>query len=365
MVIDMGYWNKVIKRVLIFALTLLGIYLTFKLAVFYMPFLIAFIIAVMIEPLIKFIAKKTKFTRRTSAIVVLIIVSIILVGLLTWGITSLISEASNLLTSLNLYFEKAYMQVQNLISKIDFSKIQISDEVNRIINDSAYEFLGNISNVVKNGLTSIMNGITSIPTIAIYVVITLIATYFICTDRLYMLDQLEHHLPKTWVRKIGIHLREIISSLGGYLKAQVILIIISFVIVLVGLCFMSFVGFNIKYPLLAALGIAFVDALPILGSGTAMVPWAVISAVNGDISLALGIILIYAIILIVRQFLEPKIVSKHIGIHPIFTLLAMYTGFKFIGILGMLIGPIILIILKNIFATMIDKGVAKAIFDRK
>ena len=365
MVVDLGYWNKVLRRVLIFVLTLFGIYLALKLAVFYIPFLIAFIISVMIEPLIKFTAKKIKFTRKASAIIVLILVSIILVGLLIWGITSLISEASNLLTSLNEYFEKAYTQIQSLISKIDFSKIKISDQVNRIIEDSAYEFLGTVSNVVKNGLTFIMNGLTQIPTVAIYVTISLIATYFICTDRLYMLDQLEHHLPKLWVKKIGIHLRKLISSLGGYLKAQAILVLISFVIVLIGLCIMSILGFNVRYPLLAALGIGFVDALPILGSGTAMIPWAVISGINGDISLALGILVIYVIILIVRQFLEPKIVSKHIGIHPIFTLIAMYTGYKFIGIIGMLIGPIILIILKNIFATMIDKGVAKAIFDRR
>lgn len=207
--------------------------------------------------------------------------------------------------------------------------------------------------------------ITSIPTIAIYTTITLIATYFICVDRLYILDQLEHHLPKTWVKKIGIHLREIISILGGYLKAQAILIIIAFIIVLVGLMIMSFTGFNIKYPLLAALGIGFVDALPILGSGTVMVPWAVCSALNGDIKLALGLLVIYAIIVITRQLLEPKIVSKNIGIHPIFTLIAMYTGFKVSGILGMFIGPIILIILQNIFRTLIDRGVMKAIFDRK
>lgn len=123
-------------------------------------------------------------------------------------------------------------------------------------------------------------------------------------------------------------------------------------------------GLNIKYPLLAALGIGFVDALPILGSGTAMIPWAVISAINGDIQLALAVIILWVIMSIIRQFAEPRVVSKHIGIHPIFTLIAMYTGFKMIGVLGMFIGPIVLIILKNIFANIIDKGVGKAIFDR-
>ena len=96
-----------------------------------------------------------------------------------------------------------------------------------------------------------------------------------------------------------------------------------------------------------------------------MLPWAVISAFNGEINLAVALIVLYIVIIVVRQLIEPRIVSNHIGIHPIFTLIAMYTGFKIIGIIGMFIGPIILIILKNIFETMIDNGVVKTILDRK
>lgn len=96
-----------------------------------------------------------------------------------------------------------------------------------------------------------------------------------------------------------------------------------------------------------------------------MIPWAIISALNGDINLGIAIIVLLIIMAIVRQVLEPKIVSKNIGVHPIFTLIAMYTGFKVIGIIGLLIGPIILIIFKNIFASMIDQGVLKMIFDKK
>ena len=365
MIVDMGYWTRVIKKILILVITIVGLYFVFKLAIFYTPFLIAFIISVMIEPLIKWMHKKTKFTRKTSAILILALVSCLIVGLLIWGITSLISESANLLSGLNGYVEKAYAKIQSVIYSSDLTKIQLSENVTKLIQDSTLNFLANVSNWVKNALNQVVTAITSIPTIAIYTTITLLATYFICADRLYILDQLEHHLPEVWVKKIGIHLREIISSLGGYLKAQVILIIIAFIIVLVGLFIMSFTGFHIKYPLLAALGIGFVDALPILGSGTVMIPWAVCSALNGDIKLALGLLVVYAIIIITRQFLEPKIVSKNIGIHPIFTLIAMYTGFKITGILGMFIGPIILIILQNIFATLIDKGVMKAIFDRK
>ena len=96
-----------------------------------------------------------------------------------------------------------------------------------------------------------------------------------------------------------------------------------------------------------------------------MIPWAIICALNGDINLGIAIIVLLIIMSVVRQFLEPKLVSKNIGVHPIFTLIAMYTGFKVIGIIGLLAGPIVLIIVKNIFANLIDKGVFKTIFDRR
>lgn len=364
MVIDMGYWTKVTKRIIVLAISIIGIYLAFKLAVFYMPFLIAFIISLLIEPLIKFVNKRTSLTRKTSAIVVLIMVSILLVGLIAWGITALIQETTNLLQSLNQYIEMAYNQIQNMIQNINFEKLKIPAEVTGIIQNSLWDFIGTVSNWVKNFLTSMMNFLTEIPTIAIYVGICFVAIYFICTDKLYMIDQLEHHLPREWVKRIGKHIRELIASLGAYLKAEMTLVLISFVVSLIGLYILKFSGLNISYPLLAALAIGFVDALPILGSGTAMIPWAVVSAASGDITLAIAILVLWIIMSVIRQFAEPRVVSHHIGIHPIFTLIAMYTGFKAIGVLGMFIGPIVLIILKNIFSTMIDKGVGKAIFDR-
>ena len=303
-------------------------------------------------------------TRKTSAILVLILVSCILIGLIVWGITALVGETTNLLQGLNNYIEVAYNQVQNIISGIDFNKLKIPENVTNVIQNSLWDFIGTVSNWVKNFLTSLLNFLTEIPTIAIYVGISAVAIYFMCTDKLYMIDQIEHHLPKEWVKRIGHHMRDLIKSLGGYLKAEVTLILISFIVSLIGLYIFKFLGLNVKYPLLAALGIGFVDALPILGSGSAMIPWAVISAVNGDITLAISIIALWIIMCVVRQFAEPRVVGTHIGIHPIFTLIAMYTGFKLIGVLGMFIGPIVLIILKNIFSTLIDKGVGKAIFDR-
>ena len=360
----MGYFKKVIKNIVIILLTLLFIYLSFKLAIFYIPFLIGFIISLLIEPVIKLINNKTKLTRKTSAIIVLLLIFTILMSLIIWGIITLISESTNLLQNINVYIEKIYNQIQDRINLIDFEKIKIPNQVISLVETTTNNFLDNITKWVSNFLTSFLQGITSLPIVLIYTVITILSTYFICTDKLYIQDQFEHHFPRLWVKKFGVHLKKIISTLGCYLKAEATLILISFTEVLIGLCIYKWIGLNVNYPLLIALGIAFVDALPILGSGTVMIPWAIISSVNGDFKLGILIFVLYVIVLVVHQIIEPKIVSNNLGIHPIFTLISMYTGFKLIGIIGLFIGPILLIILKNVFETMIDNGIVKTILDR-
>lgn len=365
MIIDMSYWTRVLKRFLYVILILIGLFLAFKLAIFYTPFLIAFIISLIIEPAIRLIMKKLKLTRKTSSIIIFIIASGIIIGGVTWGIVSLIAEASNLLQDLNSYVEKAYILFQNFTNRFDFNNTHLPNEITSIIENSTGDVLNSVSSWIRNFLTGLLNMITSIPTIAIYFVVTIMALYLICVDKVYILDQIEHHFPKRWVFKVGNHIKDLTQTLGGYLKAEATLILVSFIISLAGLYILKFAKFNIEFPLLMALFIGFVDALPILGSGTVMIPWAIISGLNGDLKLGIALIILLIIMSTVRQFLEPKLVSKHIGTHPIFTLIAMYTGFKFIGILGMLIGPIILIIIKNVFATLIDEGIFKSIMDSK
>lgn len=355
---DLNYIYKVIRKVLNIVLLILRVYIGAKLVVFYMPFLVAFVISLMIEPGIKYLMKKTKLSRKMTSIIIFIIVFAIIIGSVTWGIVSLISESTNLLQTLNLYIDRAYTQIQETIGKLSISRVSISSNVASLMQDASKELLFKLSTWITGFLTKLMSIITSIPSIAIYVVITILSVYFVCTDRIYILDFMEHHMPKKWVQKIGGHIREITIKLGGYLKAESILILVSFIISLVGLYIFKFIGMNVKYPLLIALGIGFVDALPILGSGSVMAPWAVMEALNGDIQLGVAIIVLWIIMSIVRQFLEPKIVSGKIGIHPIFTLIAMYTGFKVIGVMGMLVGPIILIILKSVFASVLEEGIS-------
>ncbi len=349
-----------IKNILLVIGILMGFIIICKVSLFYIPFLIAYVISLIVDPLIKWVHKKTDFSRKVSSVIVLATIFVIAVSLIAWGLVSLVSEATNLLSGLNSYIEKGTALVQKFTEKMDWNKLQFSKEVVNIGQNIVNNFLNTLTTFIKNTLTKFLNYMTSIPTLFIYIVITILATYFITSDKFYILDRMEHHLSKKMMGKIMKHTREITSTLGGYLKAEITLIGISFIIVLIGLYSFYLLHMDIHYPLLMAILIGFIDALPILGTGTIMIPWAIMLFLNNNISLAFSILGLYIFIIVVKQILEPKIVSHNIGIHPIFTLISMYTGFKLVGIVGLFIGPIILIILKNIFAEVIDKGIVNA-----
>lgn len=312
------YWTSVIKRIIYLILIIIGLYVTFKLSIFYMPFLIAFIISLIMEPGIKLLMNKLKISRKISAIIIFIITFGMIIGLLIWGVATIVSESTHLLVGFNEYYDKAYMQIQNLIDRFDFTMLNIPTEVLDIVQETAFSVLHKISQLAQEFLNNLLKVITGIPTFAIYFAVTILALYFICTDKIYMLDELEHHLPEKWMKKITVNLRKIIKTLGGYLKAQATLILISFVISVIGLYIISFSIENIGYPLLIALGIGFVDALPILGSGAVMVPWAVILALNGKLGLGIAIVVLWIIMSVARQFIEPKIVSRKYRYSPNF-----------------------------------------------
>ena len=265
--------------------------------------------------------------RKVSAIIIFVISLSIIIGIIVGGIINLVSEAANLLGNINFYFNKIYQNAQVVLSRLNFNQIKISNELNGILQNATEGLINTASIWVKNVLSNFLNAVGSLPQIGLCIAITLLALYFMCTDKIYMLDQIEHHLPEKWVKHLTKHIKSLTKTLGCYLKAELTLVLISFVISLVGLYIFKIVGMKVTYPLIAAIGIAVVDALPIFGSGTVMVPWAIISACNGDITLGISILVLWIVMSVVRQVIEPKIVSNHIGIHPIFTLIAMYTRF--------------------------------------
>ncbi len=253
MIIDVGYWTRILKNILMLAISLVLIFLSFKLAIFYMPFLIGFVISLLIEPLIKLIVRKTKLERKKIAVLVLVIIFGIILGLLAWGIFSLITESSNLLQGFNGYVEMMYERVKEFIVNIRDGNTKLPDEIISIAQNSTDKVVAFITDYVSGFLTKVTQIISEIPVIGIYVFITVLATYFICTDKMYIRDAIEHQLPKRWAKKIGVHSSDIIKALGNYLKAEVILVLITFAIVLVGLYILKIFEFNVQYPFLTAL----------------------------------------------------------------------------------------------------------------
>ena len=320
--------------ILIIAVLFLGAY---KLSIFYIPFIIAYLISLVVEPCIKWINKKTHISRKVSSIIVLATIFLFLIGIIILGGVKLVSETTNLLGGLNTYLDKMLKFINDI--KKNLTNFNLSKEVINIFEKSTTDFINSIGNYIKNLLTTTLKYITSLPNILINIIITILATYFITSDKFYILDRMEHHLSKKMVGKIVMHAKQITSSLGKYLKAEITLSIITFIVVLTGLNIFYLLGMEVEYPILMAILIGFVDALPILGAGGIMVPWAIILLLNKNTALSVSILGLYIFTLVEKQLLEPKLVSNNIGIHPIFTLIAMYTCFRLIGVIGLLVRP--------------------------
>lgn len=164
---------SILKKSILIVLVILLIYFTAKLFIFYMPFLIAYIISIIIEPIIKFIARKTNLSRKVSSIIVLATIFIFLALILIYGSFTLVSETTNLLSGLNTYLEKSIIFIQDIFSKIDLNKLNVSKEFTNITEGTITNFLNIITNFIKNVLTNFLKYITSIPTMVIYIIITL------------------------------------------------------------------------------------------------------------------------------------------------------------------------------------------------
>lgn len=330
-------YSCILKKIIIGSLLIALFFFVCKISLFYVPFIIAYVVSILVEPIIKFLNKRTNFSRKVNSIIVLATISILLVTILVWGTIKLVSETTNLLSVLNTYLDKTMAFVNDMTKRINIYNLNLSEEVIKVFESSTNDFINTVVNYIKNILSQIIKYISSIPNILINIIITILATYFITSDKFYILDRMEHHLSKKMMGKIINHTKQITSSLGKYLKAEITLSIITFIVVLTGLNIFYLLGMEVEYPILMALLIGFVDALPILGAGSIMIPWGIILLLNKNTSLAISIFGLYIFTLVEKQLLEPKLVSNNIGIHPIFTLIAMYTSFKMIGLIGLLV----------------------------
>lgn len=355
--------RKVLKLVLITLSVFLGLFLLYKLSFYAAPFIIAFGISSLMEPIIRLLMKKLKLSRKAAAPISLLAILSSFGVILVLVIIKLIAEIRSISHILPKSISELYENISTLVSKgtdiYNWLPSEITDNIGSVIS--------NISNSLVNLLNTILKGVfegafataISIPEALVFTIATILSTYFISSDRDKIYSFFKSQLPESWVNKFISIKNDMFSALFGYIRAQLILMSITFTELFIGFSFI-----HIKYALLLAFVISIVDALPILGTGGILIPWSIYELLNGNLRMAVSLVIIYVIVLIVRQLIEPKILGQQIGIHPLLTLIAMYAGLKLIGFAGLILGPVTVLVLKNIFSGMMKNKTLKDVFDK-
>ena len=353
---------KKLYFILYIVLVLIVVYLLFKLGIFLFPFTLALFFSIMTQPFSRFLEKKLKFSQKIATIVSIVLFLVIFLGFISLSALRLSGEIYKLSINLNKYSKEAQSLWNTAIDKVYSLLGYFPEGFDEQVKNSINGFIRMGTSKLGSFINSLINFITSIPTIILYICITILSTFFISLDKNKIMAFLEQQFPKSWIKKVYNIKREMFNVLGSYIRAQIILMTICFFELLISFNILSFLKFNLPYPLIFSIVICIIDALPILGAGAVLLPWSLISFVTGDINLGLALLVIYFLVLSVRQMLEPKLISQNLGVHPLVTLISMYSGFKFFGVIGFLIGPVVMIILKNVFSRELEIGFFREIF---
>lgn len=353
---------KKLYFILYIVLVLIVVYLIFKLGIFLFPFTLALFFSIMTQPFSRFLEKKLKFSQKIATIVSIVLFLVIFLGFISLSALRLSGEIYKLSINLNKYSKEVQSLWNTAIDKIYSLLGYFPEGFDEQVKNSINGFIRMGTSKLGFFINSLINFITSIPTIILYICITILSTFFISLDKNKIMAFLEQQFPKSWIKKVYNIKREMFNVLGSYIRAQIILMTICFFELLISFNILSFLKFNLPYPLIFSIVICIIDALPILGAGAVLLPWSLISFVTGDINLGLALLVIYFLVLSVRQMLEPKLISQNLGVHPLVTLISMYSGFKFFGVIGFLIGPVVMIILKNVFSRELEIGFFREIF---
>lgn len=342
------YCKAIVNIVFAVVVMLLAIFFLPRLLAFFAPFVVGGVIAWMAGPPVTFFEKKFKLKRRAGSAFVIIAV-IALIVLAVYGLGSiLIKEGIGLAQSfpdlwaqvqqdLTEFSAKAERSYQNLPKSIR----ENLDGVIAQLKNSAGGMIGKLSTPT---ISAVADFAKYLPTLIVGMVISLLSAYFFVADRSDVNAWCSKHVPKAlqdWYRLIK---QSMLKAVGGYLIAQLKIEIWVYLLLVAGLWILQ-----VKYVLLVALLIAFLDFLPIFGTGTVMVPWAVIKFFGRDYRMAIGLLIVWGVGQLVRQVIQPKIVGDSIGISPIPTLFMLYIGFQYGGVVGMIVAIPVGLILYSMY----------------
>lgn len=345
--------KRTLSAILKILLAIFLIFLFTRIWKYILPFIIAYFFASLIEPVVKLIERKIKIPRKIGTVFSILFVLGFIGLIIGFLISRLIREIRDVYLSLEINMETLVEFFDRVIEQINEIFIQLPVQITDLIEKAIQELTNNLQSILGKIIDWAQASIQValyLPQILIFILVTILATYFMSSDKNNIIKFLDLQIPTNWLNKSKSITKNVFSAFFGWLRAQLILTSITFTELLIGLWIL-----DINNSLLIALLIALVDVLPVLGAGTVLIPWAIITLVLGNTKLALSLALLYVIILFVRQLIEPKVLGKQIGVHPLFTLAGMYIGLKIWGVAGMFVGPLSIVALKYLF-----EGLAKA-----
>lgn len=353
---DKEYYYKFFRFLsIILLVTGLFFLLTYTFVYIY-PFLIAILIAFLLHPIVNRMERYWKLNRAIATFIIMLCFFSFLLSILFLIVKRLLKESTILienlpeqLRNLKLFFSNIgqtylvplYEKLENTFPIIPSSdEWELHQSIHFFIDEigaSSTFFLKNIVLTTSN----VFSSLTYIGTITIFI---LLAVFMMTKDFNHLKYHFRNIVPNKMIRKmkqIGFHFK---SSVFGFMKAQIIITFISSIIVLIGLSV-----FQVDNVLIITLTVLFVDFIPYAGIGFVFIPWIIYTFFTDQYVLTIQLAVLYTIIIIVRQLIEPRILASSVGIHPLITLMILFIGIQSLGIIGIILTPIVLIVISAIY----------------
>lgn len=352
------YWQVAVSLLFSILATVTFIFIGVKAVLFFMPFVVGWCIASIAVPVVNWLEKKFNIVKKLGSALVVIVVIAIIVAIFYFAISRLILEIGDLIQNVpDLYsqLESGLRQIGGTLSGL-FSRLP--ESVQNGWNTAIVNLDQMMGDLVKKASEPTMeaagNFAKKLPSYVIYLIMALMSSYFFTVQREDVIQWLCKIAPPSVEKRMKLVMDNLRYAVGGYFKAQFKIMGIVFLILAVG-----FAMLRINYFVLVAFLIAFLDFLPFFGTGTVMIPWAVYKFFMGNYTMAIMLIVIYAITQVSRQLLQPKLVADSVGLNPLVTLILLYIGYRVSSVIGMIVAVPIGMVIIN----MCQAGAFDYIFD--
>ena len=347
---------------ILLVLLLLCIFVVPRIIIYFMPFVIGWIIALIASPPVRFLEKHLKINRKVgSAVTIIAVIAVVIIGGYLLG-AKLIEEIVDFIGDLPLMWEglqrdfaesaQRLQVASRLLPKSLGDTIKnISENIGEYVGDFVGKLVDKMSSPTLEALSRFAG---NIPSIFIGVIMCLLSAYMFVADKEYVPNLLKKVLPLSITERFSLIKRGLYRAVGGYFKAQFKIEVWMYLLLATGFWIL-----RVRYAFLIAIAVALLDLLPFFGTGTVLLPWAAIKFLSGDYMMVIGLLIIWGVGQLARQVIQPKIVGDSVGLAPIPTLVLLFAGYKAAGVIGMIIAvPIGIIILnmyeEGVFDTFLD-----------